>query len=277
MKISNSSLTAIFTLVLIGGRPVFSQTITPPLTPDIRQQIELARQYPDYFTINAASIRVTLLGVKEAPDTSYVKMQETPRDLNGVLVTIDSIVNIAQKVWNIIEANKPVVNIETKYATAYPEGVTSAAQLNSWSRPKIYSYGFYAENLFGSVMIDAKYNVNFSYNGNYKGKGKYLTAVAVIPTVASVGWGYTFNMSASVPDSTIANVGSDTDPIAAVQLKLSWKMSTVLKEVDGTSVYYVQGDGYFEEIASPFKTREGKKAEDMRSAAPLLRAPAEVF
>ncbi|HNW44619.1 MAG TPA: hypothetical protein PKI19_08950 [Elusimicrobiales bacterium] len=264
------SLTAVFSLFFIAAQPCLAQHSEDPAT----YEKEMALKYPGYFTINPASVKVTLLGISEEADMGYVKLQEQPRDLNGVLVSIESIVNIAQKVWKIVEANKPVVNIQTKYATAYPEGITAAAQLSSWSKPKTYSYGFYAENLFGMVMIDAKYKVSYSYNGNYKGKGKYLTGVAVIPTVADVGWSYTFTMAASVPDSTVTNVGTDADPVAALQMKLSWKMSTILKEVDGSSVYYVQGDGIFEEIASPFTKG---KPEELRPVAAVLLNPDKVF
>jgi len=243
--------------------PVFTGH-TSKFTPS---EEDIARTYPKYYTINPDTVRVTLLEVKEEPDMSYVKLQESPpKDLNGVLVTIEKIVNIATKVWQIIKDNQPVVNIDTKYATAYPEGVTSATQLASWSRPKSYVYGFYAENLYGSTTIDVKYKVTFTYNGSYKGKGKYLTAVTVVPEKTQVSWGYRFHMSAAVPDSTIANVGTDADPIAAMQLKLNWTMATALKEVDGTSVYYVEGNGYYEEIASPWK----KDAAQVEAAAPLL-------
>jgi len=249
---------------------------TPENSPEFTSyEKEVARTNPGYFTINKDSIRATLIEVKEEPAVNYVKLQEEPpKDLAGIVVTLDQIVNIASKVWNIIQQNAPVVNIDTKYATAYPYGITSASQLAQWSRPKSYVYGFYAENLYGSVMIDCKYKFSYSYNGAYKGKGKYLTAVAVVPTSVTAGWGYKFYMSAAVPDSTIANVGTDIDPVAAMQMKLSWKMSTVLKEVNGTSVYYVQGDGFFEEIASPWKNKP--TVENVKAAAPLLN-PAGVF
>ncbi|MDP2865333.1 MAG: hypothetical protein Q8O90_03730 [Elusimicrobiota bacterium] len=284
MKLYLSSFPALFTVLLsLSPSPLRAQT---PVDSDERPAIQVApdfskserdfaRDYPGYFTINPASVKIKRVEVKEEPDMSYVKLQEQPpKDLAGIVVTIDNIVNIASKVWQIIQANAPVVNIETKYATAYPQGITSASQLAQWSRPKSYVYGFYAENLYGSVMVDCKYKATYTYNGSYKGKGKYLTAVTVIPTTISVGWGYRFYMAASVPDSTIANVGTDKDPIAAMQLKLSWKMATVLKEVDGTSVYYVQGDGFYEEIANPWKAE--RKLEDMKAASPLL-TPEKVF
>jgi hypothetical protein len=236
-----------------------------------------AQAYPDYHTLNKDSIRLVLLEVREEPDMNYVRLKdETPKDLAGILVKIEQIVNIGTKLWDIVKDNKPVLNLDTKYATAYPQGVTAASQLSQWSRPKTYVYGFYAENLYGGTMIDSKHKVIFSYNGSYKGKGKYLTAVTVVPTVASVSWGYRFYMSASVPDSTIANVGTDADPVAAMQLKLTWRMSSSLKVIEGTSVYYIQGDGYFEEIASPWR-KDWKKAEEVESAAPLLLDPAKVF
>ncbi|HBA60151.1 MAG TPA: hypothetical protein DCZ92_04930 [Elusimicrobia bacterium] len=237
---------------------------------------ELAARFPGYFTINPASVKITLKDIKDEEDMSYVKLQESPRDLTGVLVSVEKIINIAQKLWKIIDENKPVVNIDTKYATAYPMGVTSAGQLSSWKKPKTRTYGFYAENLFGSTMIDCDYKVSYTYGGAYKGVGKYLTGVTVIPTNIQVGWGYTFYMKASVPDSTVANVGTTEDPLASMQLVLNWTMKTILKEVDGTSVYYIQGDGLYEEIASPFSKKEEVKLEDMRSAAPLLN-PEKVF
>ncbi|MDD5207880.1 MAG: hypothetical protein PHV36_00695 [Elusimicrobiales bacterium] len=284
MKLYLSSLSALFSVLFSVAAPAFCAEV--PYRSDDKQAQEavpvftkyeedVARQDPSYFTINPKSIRVQLIETKDEPDMSYVKLQEAPpKDLNSVLVTIDQIVNIASKVWNIIQANAPVVNIDTKYATAYPQGITSASQLAQWSRPKSYVYGFYAENLYGGVMIDCKYKMSYTYNGNYKGKGKFLTGVAVIPASVSVGWGYKFYMSAAVPDSTIANVGTHLDPVAAMQMKLSWKMATVLKEVDGTSVYYVQGDGYYEEIANPWKYEPS--IEYVNSAAPLLNA-AKVF
>jgi len=274
MKINRAPifLAVILPLIAFSGRPVFAQ-YTYGFT---RLEKECAKANPEYFTINPASVKVTLLGISEESDTSYVKMYERALPLGDILVSIDKIVNIAEKFWEIVEANKPVVNIESKYAVAYPEGVTAASQMSSWSRPKVYSYAFYAENLYGAVMVNSKYKVAFSYGGAYKGKGKYLTAVAIIPTVAEVGFGYKFYMSAAVPDSAITNTGTFAAPVAAMQLKLNWRMATALKVMDGTSVYYVQGDGYCEEIASPWSRPAAVKVEDLKTAAPL-QAPEKVF
>ncbi len=275
-------ITALFSFLFLCRQSSFAQESaddrltdgTPPAFSDLER--DLSHTSPGYFTVNPKSVSVKLLSVTDAPDMTYVRLkEEPPKDLNGVLVTVDSIVNVASKLWQIVHDNAAVPNIESKYATAYPQGVTSASQLTQWSRPKVYSYGFYAENLYGGVMIDCSYKVAFTYDGSYKGKGKFLTGVAVIPTVAQVAWGYNFSMTAAVPDSTITNVGTEADPVAALQLKLTWKMSTVLKEFDGTSVYYVQGDGYYKEIATPWKG-EPKTIGSVKAALPLLD-PLKVF
>jgi hypothetical protein len=52
-------------------------------------------------------------------------------------------------------------------------------------------------------------------------------------------------------------------------------MASSLQAVEGSSVYYVQGDGYFEEIASPWRKKE-PEVENVEAASPLM-TPARVF
>jgi len=217
----------------------------------------LSEQYPNFYTIDPDSIRVELKEIKEGSQIDLEK--DDGKDLNETIVTLEKIVNIAKKLWDIVVDNQPVSNIETKYAVAYPEGITSPQQLANWKKPKVYLYGFYANNLYGIRCIDVEFKVIFTYGGDYKGKGKFLTAVSVVPTKVDVMWGYRFNMHSYVPDSTVVNVGDYKDPLAAMQLKLTWKISTYVKDSTNTSVYYIQGDGYFSEIASPFSKEKGVK------------------
>ncbi len=253
--------------VLYAGEPLNNRaTFT-------KSEASYARTDPDYFTINPASIKITRLETNEEKDLTY--LGPVKADVGGALVIIDQIINIATKVWDIVKQNAPVVEIDTKYATAVPQGITAWNQLSEWNKPNSYLYGFYAENLYGAKIADIKYRVVFTAGGKYNGKGLYLTGVTVIPTATNVAWGYRFSLSAQVPDSTIANVGTEADPIASLQLNSAWKIHTPVKESNGTSVYYIQGDGYFKEIASPFP-RNTVKIEDIRSAAPLSD-PAGVF
>jgi len=233
-----------------------------------------ARRDPKAYTIDPASIRITRLEAVEEKDLSY--LGPVVSEVGGALVIIDQIINIASKVWNIIQQNAPVVNIDTQYAAAVPQGITAWNQLSEWKKPKSYIYGFRAKNLYGASTVDVKYKVIFTPDGKYKGKGRYLTGVTVVPTVVNVSWGYRFSLTAQVPDSTIINEGTDEDPIASLQLKIAWRISSAIKSTDGASVYYIRGDGGFEEIANPFARKE-VKMEDVKSAVPLLLDPAGVF
>lgn len=234
-------------------------------------------RYPDYYTINPASIKITVQEVTEEADLSYLPTPSPKVGEESPLVIIDQIINIANKIWQIIKLNAPVSTINTKYASAVPEGITAWTQLSEWKKPKTYVYGFYAENLYGLTMVDVKYKVIYTYGGKYKGKGYYLTGVTVTPTVVDVGWGYRFSLGASVPDSTITNIGTSANPVAALQLKLMWKISTVMKDSTGTSIYYIQGDGYFEEIASPFAAKPAPKLEGFSAAAPFKPDMKKIF
>lgn len=257
-----SPITAVYAQELLkDDRPVFKTS-----------EAEDARTDPDYHTINPASIKVTRVEVTEEKDFSYLG----PERSDDPLVILDQIINIFNKTWTIIKQNAPVVNINAKYAAAMPQGISGWNQLAEWKKPRTYLYSFYAENLYGVKTIDVTYKVVYTSGGRYKGKGLYLTGVTVIPTVADVSWGYRFSLAAAVADPTIANVGTEKDPVAAMQLKLGWKISTALKDVNGTSIYYIQGDGYFEEIASPF-AKEPVQIGDIVAAAPLTLDPAAVF
>jgi len=258
-----SPITAVYAQDLLkDDKPVFKIS-----------EVEDARTDPDYHTINPASIKITRVEVAEEKDFSYLGPVKAEKD---PLVVIDQIINIFTKVWTIIQQNAPVVNIDTKYAAAMPQGITGWNQLAEWKKPKTYLYSFYAENIYGVKTIDVTYKMMYTSGGRYKGKGLYLTGVTVVPTNVDVAWGYRFSLAAAVADSTIANVGTELDPVASMQMKLAWKISTALKDSNGTSVYYIQGDGYYEEIASPW-AKEAVKVEDIKSAAPLMLDPSKVF
>ncbi|MEW5906525.1 MAG: hypothetical protein AB1734_07085 [Elusimicrobiota bacterium] len=236
-------------------------------------ETKAAQRNPDYYTINPASVRLVRIAEGEDPELLEKQRRAAQSGAGESLVLIEKIINIAEKIWSIIEKNAPVVNINTQYATAVPDGITAWTQLQGWSRPRTYTYGFYAENLYGVTVLDVKYKVAYTYGGNYRGKGKYLTGVTVIPEKVDLAWGYKFSMKAQVPDSTVVNVGTHTDPKAAMQLKLNWTISTAIKSSDGTSVYYIEGDGGFAEIASPWKEADAR-FDDMdvsgyQAAAPL--------
>ena len=192
---------------------------------------------------------------------------------NQVIDLLNNIINIAKKVWQIVDDSKPVANVQSLYATALPYNM-KASQLQGWSKPRSYRYSFYCKNLYGIKTVEVTYRVSFQYGGNYKGKGHYLTGVTVVPENVDTMVGYSFFMNASVPDSTVVNMGTHDDPIAALRLVLQWRISTIIKDSQSTAVYFIAGDGRYQQVADPFKSRAVSAPSGVENVVPAVSAVA---
>jgi hypothetical protein len=223
---------------------------------------------PKYFTLDESSVKVEKVGVYKAnqfvptdpnkpvtlpklPTPPKVGTPKIPNSGGSTIGKIGQIINIAERIWKIIEKNKPVVEVGSHFATAVPANITHWDQLQGWNMPETTVYRFHAKNAYGATMVDVTYAVLRTTGGNYNGKGKFLTGVTVMPISINVGWGYKLSMDVAVP--SVSNAGSSEDPIAAMMANLNWSIETVVKTARGTGVYYVRGDGGFKEIASPFR------------------------
>ena len=222
------------------------------------KEIAAASKDPKAYTVDELSIEIKNLGPTVSPT------EVTPPDAGGradPTVILDQIINIGQKIWKIVVDNKPVVDVKTQYATALPEGVKGWAAMGGWQRPKGTIYQLTAKNAYGGQVINLRYQVLRTAGGSYKGTGKYLTAVTVEPLLVEVAWGYHFSMDASVPDTSIVNVGTTENPVAAMMAQLGWHISTPIKDSQGKGIYYLQGDGVYQEIGGPFKNNSMEKAK----------------
>lgn len=227
--------------VLLAASPVYSQSFSS-------DEKHAALITPEYFTIDMKSVTVEPLA-ETVPLPPAVGGSPAPS-----VADLGTIINIGKQVWDIIVANKPVVDVQTSYAAAMPKGITEAAQLSGWKAPEATVYQLKAKNVYGTEVINLRYAVLRTYGGAYKGRGRFLTAVAVQPMKVDVLWGYRFTMEASAKSTT--NAGTASDPIGALMLVLNWKIETPLKESRGSGVYYVQGDGLFKELAGSTRTHK---------------------
>jgi hypothetical protein len=164
---------------------------------------------------------------------------------------LDVIANLGQRIWKVVVDNKPVVDAKTQYATALPMGVTDWSAMEGWQPTVATVYELKVKNAFCATVVDLQYQVLRTAGGSYKGAGKYLTAVTIQPMFLEVAWGYHVSVEASVPDSSIVNVGTLDKPVAAMTAELAWRVSTPIKDIQGKSLYYMQGDGVYREIGGP--------------------------
>ena len=224
--------------------------ITVPAWAQFRPEEEAnaARKDPRQYTIDETTIRIEKIGPAVGPSRA-----KSPDAGGGdALPGLGEIINTGQKLWKIIVDNKPVVDVKTQYATALPKGSHGWADIGGWRPPIGTIYELTAKNGYGMKMINVRYQVLRTYGGSYKGKGRYLTAVTVEPLLVEVGWAYHFSMEASVPGMSIVNVGTSSDPVAAMMAALSWRVTTPIKDSMGQSLYFLQGDGGYKEIGGPF-------------------------
>ncbi len=215
-----------------------------------------------YFAIDESSIKIELLEEQDVnldywqniPSLAYGPFinRQQKHSIEDTVTTIDELTNLMEKLCQIVEDNKPVVNINTHYANAVPVGITHWTELQNWSKPGTKTYAFSVENYYGIEVVNVVYQVRWIYGGNLDGKGKFLTGVTVDPISVVVAFcGYNLDLVMEVPDSTIVNMGTSEDPIASMQIVLKWKISTILGATNGKAVYHIQGDGYMKHLTNP--------------------------
>lgn len=190
--------------------------------------------------IDESTIAVTVLG--EAARPTAVP-QPSGGGGDGVLV-LDQIVELFGKIMKIIEENKPVVDVRTDYFTAVPAGTRENwDMLAGWKAPKGDVYELTAKNGFGARVVRLRWQVLRTYGGQVKGgKGRYLTGVTIEPLIVDVAWKYKVTMTADAPPSTVVNIGTHEDPVAAMTARLFWRIETPIKDVQGRALYYLRGD-----------------------------------
>ncbi|MGZ3769831.1 MAG: hypothetical protein ACXVCP_09395 [Bdellovibrio sp.] len=172
---------------------------------------------------------------------------ESPTDpLKDIEVVVDQIINIGKKIFAIVEAGRPVVNLKFDNANALPKGLTCWSDLAGWNVPQSKVYNVQYENGFGMTVVDFTYRVLYTAGGNYNGVGKYITNATVQPANVSVGWGFNFDATATIP--SVFNTGSKEEPVAGMQMNMEWKLTNVVTHEQGAESYYVSGENKMQKM-----------------------------
>lgn len=205
------------------------------------------RHSEEYNTISSVEITdVTQI------EFALQQPQNSKTTFGGVLdeaeVILDQIIRMGDKVWKIIEKNKPVVTQNYQSASAVPQGITDWRQLQGWSAPQVRVYRMVYKNVYGMEVVSFSYRVAFAHGGNMNGKGLYITSAMVEPSTVDVLWGYTFNASGQVLNVT--NAGTSENPVAAIEIRLDWSVDTVIKHMQSSTRFYLRGDGLFANLSN---------------------------
>jgi len=166
--------------------------------------------------------------------------------LTTVDIVVDKIINIGKKIWNVVLAGKPVVNLKTDVATALPMGVTNWTAMESWSAPRSKTVEVSYKNPYGMTVVSLRYQLIYLAGGSVNGKGKYIGYATIQPTHVSVLWGWTLNAQSSVP--AVYNMGTADAPVAGMTLQLNWQVGTALNRRETAVNYAITGEGQLTQL-----------------------------
>jgi hypothetical protein len=169
-----------------------------------------------------------------------------PQPGTGGRVTLSDIITIGQKVWDFVVSNKPNTTYQSLKAAVVPSGITSWTQLRGWSKPvsKVYRVEF--TNMFGQTAGSFDYRINFVYGGSYQGKGKYIGQISFVPAAVRLGTDRTLDVKAELLDPL--NFGTEEDPIAGVELQISWSSPTTTRYQLNSVEFFMYGTGEIQDM-----------------------------
>ncbi len=193
-----------------------------------------------YFKIE--SIKVTEISSDDFLVESEFKQS---KDLGTVIMSIEKLIALGTKIWEIVKKGKPVTNLSfSKPVSVLPNNENPTTAFNSmsgWSAPTSRKYRIEYTNLLGMNVISFNYTVYFQHSGRYQGKGEYITGLTVKASNVAVSWGFEFNASSEL--ETISNRGSMEDPMAAATVRINYQASSVLRDIQSSESFHVAGNG----------------------------------
>jgi hypothetical protein len=170
--------------------------------------------------------------------------------LDMVDAVLDKVINIGKKIWTVVDAGKPVVDLTSDVATALPASGSGQplcwTRLEKWQAPQSHVYAVSLKNLYGMEVVHLQYRVMFLAGVSFKGQGHYIGYATIQPSDVSVAWGYDLQVQASAP--TVFNMGTASSPVAGMNLEIKYTVKTPLKQTTASRVYYITGEGQFEEL-----------------------------
>ncbi len=155
---------------------------------------------------------------------------------------------IGRQIFDVIKAGEPVVNIQRDTFSVVPAGITEWNQLHGWEAPVTRVYNVNLVNGLHRSMVELRLKISAVPGGQLNGKGHYLANVIIVPTLIQVGWGVKLDVWSEAQKPV--NVGTLSDPIAAIGVDVRFKAKTLLNEVNGTQDYFIRGDGNVMTVSS---------------------------
>lgn len=164
---------------------------------------------------------------------------------DGVIMIVDKLIAIGQKVIPTIEKGKAVVtNNPMAAVSVLPRLDTKdpvVHDMGDWSLPMTKHYKITYANGFGAEVVSFVYSITYQYGGTYGGQGKYLTGIRASARNITISWG--FDLDASSQLIQISNVGTAQNVVAGATIEISYTVKNFTRQITTNEAFFVAGDG----------------------------------
>ncbi len=164
---------------------------------------------------------------------------------DGVIMVVDKLIAIGQKIIPTIEKGKAVVtNNPMSAVSVLPRLDTKdpvVHDMGDWSLPMTKHYKITYANGFGSEVVSFVYSISYQYGGTYGGQGKYLTGIRASARNITISWG--FDLDASSQLIQISNVGTAQNVVAGATIEISYTVKNFTRQITTNESFFVAGDG----------------------------------
>lgn len=164
--------------------------------------------------------------------------------LDSVIMVVDKLIAIGQKIIPTIEKGKAVVtNSSMSAVSVLPRLETIdpvVHDMGNWSLPVTKHYKIVYKNGLGSDVVSFVYSVTYQHSGTYGGKGKYLTGIRASARNIDIAWG--FDLDASSQLVQISNVGTTKNVIAGATIEIQYTVKNWTRTITNIVSFFVAGD-----------------------------------
>lgn len=164
---------------------------------------------------------------------------------NGIIMIIDKLIAIGERLMPAIKAGKPVVNNNPMAAVSVLPRTNEkdfvVHGMGGWSIPVSKHYKIVFSNMLGMDVISFVYSITYQYNGSLNGKGKYLTGIRASARNIDVAFGFDLNASSRL--LAISNIGTSQDVIAGATLEISYTVGNMLRTITRNDGFFIAGNG----------------------------------
>lgn len=165
--------------------------------------------------------------------------------LDGIIMVVDKLIAIGQKIIPTIEKGKAVVTNNPMSAISVLPRVDAqygvVHEMGSWSIPVTKHFQVNYSNGLGMDVVSFVYSVTYQYGGKYKGTGAYLTGIRASARKINIVWG--FDLDASSQLIQISNIGSEQNVEAGATIEMAYTVKNWTRQITNYKSFFISGKG----------------------------------